>query len=82
MIPIYKRKGDILECGNHRGMKLLEPGMKMYERILGRRLREVIKIDERQCGFMPGKEITDAIFVLRQRKKILEGNQELLTAGI
>ena len=62
-IPIYN--GNILECGSYRGIKLLEHGMKIYERILDRRLREVIRVDEMQCGFMPGKGTTGAIFVLR-----------------
>ena len=26
--PIFKKNGDILECGNHRGIKLLEHGLK------------------------------------------------------
>ena len=61
MIPIYKGKGNILECGNRSGIKLLEHGMVLYERILDRRLMEAIKINEMQCGFMPGKGITNAI---------------------
>ena len=36
IVPIYKQKGDPLECGNFRGIKLLEHGMKMLEKILGR----------------------------------------------
>ena len=30
IVPIYKQKGDPLECGNFRGIKLLEHGMKMF----------------------------------------------------
>ena len=29
-VPIYKRKGCIMRCGNYRGVKLLEHGMKSY----------------------------------------------------
>ena len=39
MIPIYKGKGTISECGNYRGIKLLEHGLKIYQCILYRRLR-------------------------------------------
>ena len=32
-VPIYKGKGDAMECGNYRGVRLLDHGMKVYERI-------------------------------------------------
>ena len=43
VLPIYKGKGDPMECGSYRGIKLLEHAMKVVERILstesGSRLR-------------------------------------------
>ena len=42
IVPIYNQKGDPLECGNFRGIKLLEHGMKMFEKIVERRLRKLI----------------------------------------
>src|SRR5260221_647398 len=77
IIPIFKQKGDVMECGNYRGIKLLEIVLKLLEKILERRLRKVVKIDRNQFGFMPGRGTTDAIFILRQGKeKKLEGNQK------
>ena len=32
-LPIYKGKGDPMECGSYRGIKLLEHAMKVVERI-------------------------------------------------
>jgi len=32
VLPIYKRKGDPMEYGSHRGIKLLEHAMKVVER--------------------------------------------------
>jgi hypothetical protein len=51
--------------GAYRGVKLLEHAMKVVERVLLRRLREVVEIDEMQCGFMPGKGTVDALFMAR-----------------
>ena len=59
IINIYKGKGDALERGNYRGLKLLE-------RVIEKIIRERISIDDMQFGFMPGRGTTDAIFMLRQ----------------
>ena len=37
--------------------------MKVIERVFERRIREKVKIDAMQFGFMPGKGITDAIAI-------------------
>ena len=66
IIPIYKEKGDIQECGNYRGIKLMSHTMKIWERITDRRLREETTIGDEQFGFMPGRGTTDAIFAVRQ----------------
>ena len=65
-IPIYKGKGDAMRCDNYRGVRLLEQGMKLWEKILEKRLRNIVKLDEKQFGFQSGKSTTDAIFVARQ----------------
>ena len=83
LIPIFKNKGSASECSNFRGIKLLEHAMKVYERIIDRRLRDQIQIDDMQFGFMPGKGTTDPIFVLRQRQeKTLEGNGAMFMAFV
>ena len=64
-IPLFKGKGDALECGKYRGLRLLEHSMKIYERILLNRLKMIVKVDEQQCGFTSGKSTTDAIFMVR-----------------
>ena len=37
VLPIYKGKGDPMECGSYRGIKLLEHAMKVVERIIEHR---------------------------------------------
>ena len=78
LIPIFKNKGDIQDCGNYRGIKLTSHTLKLWERIIDRRLREKVKISEQQFGFMPGKSTADAIFALRQlMEKYREGQKNL-----
>jgi len=77
IVTIYKQKGDALECGNDRGIKLLEIALKVYERVTERRIRERVHIHSNQFDFMPGKGTIDPIFILRQvQEKILEGNRK------
>jgi len=65
-IPIYKGKGDAMECGNYRGVRLLEHCMKVYEYVLERRLREIVDIGSYQFGFRQGRSTIGAIFIVRQ----------------
>ena len=65
IINIYKGKGDALERGNYRGLKLLDHVMKGIERVIEKIIRERISIDDMQFGFMPDCGTTDAIFKRR-----------------
>jgi len=38
VLPIYKGKGDPMECGSYRGIKLLQHAMKVVEWIFKNRL--------------------------------------------
>ena len=55
IVPIFKEKGDIHDCGNCRGIKMISHTMKIWERIFDRRLREETSIAEEQFGFMPDR---------------------------
>ena len=83
IINIYKGKGDTLERGNYRGLKLLDHVMKGMERVIEKIIRERISIDDMQFGFMPGRGTTDAIFILRQlQEKHLAKNKKLYFAFV
>jgi len=69
LLPVFKRKGDPIECGSYKAIKLLEHAMKVIERVFERRIRQKVKIDAMQFGFMPGKRTTDAIFTVRQMQQ-------------
>ncbi|XP_064110281.1 uncharacterized protein LOC135218067 [Macrobrachium nipponense] len=66
LIPIFKGKGDVQECGNNRGIKLMSHTLKILERMIDARLREEVQIGKEQMGFMKGKGTIDGIFYLRQ----------------
>ncbi|VDO75496.1 unnamed protein product [Heligmosomoides polygyrus] len=40
--------------------------MKIYERLVDSKLRELVPISQVQWGFMPERSTTDAIFITRQ----------------
>ena len=63
LVPVYKGKGDSLVCESYRPIKVLEQPMKMLEKVLEKRIRCQVLIDNMQFGFMPGKRTTDAIFI-------------------
>nr|GEW24740.1 retrovirus-related Pol polyprotein LINE-1 [Tanacetum cinerariifolium] len=60
VIPIYKNRGDAQECSNYRGIKLVSHTMKLWERVIERRLRRETRVLENQFGFMPGRSTTEA----------------------
>ena len=64
-LPFFKGKGDPLNCSKYRGIRLLEHGMKVWEKILEGRLKKIVTISDNQFGFSTGKSTTDAIFILR-----------------
>ena len=40
LISIYKNKGDIQNCANYSGIKLMSHTMKLWEMVIERRLRK------------------------------------------
>ena len=66
---LYKGKGNMTECTNYRGIKLMCHGMKLYERLVEDRLRQVIEISSAQYGFQQGKPTTEPIFALRMMQE-------------
>ena len=66
VIPIFKVKGDIMNCGMYREVKLLEQAMKIIEKLPEKRLRKVVTIDDIQFGFISGKDTNHSVFILRR----------------
>nr|GEV49004.1 integrator complex subunit 11 [Tanacetum cinerariifolium] len=69
VIPIYKNKGDAQACSNYKGIKLLSYTMKLWARVIERRLRRETRVPDNQFGFMPGRSTTEVIHLLRSLMK-------------
>jgi len=83
IVSLYKGKGDALERGNYRGLKLIDQVMKVLERVVEQLIRKKIQISDMQFGFMPGRGTTDAIFIVRQmQEKYLAANKPLYLAFV
>ena len=67
-----------MDCRACRRVKLLEHAMKTVERVLENRVRGLVMIDDMQFGFMPGKDTTHALFILRRiREEFHEKEKKL-----
>ena len=83
IVCLYKGKGDALERGNYRGLKLTEQVMKILEKIVDGLIRQLVSIDNSQFGFVSGRGTTDAIYVVRQlQEKYLAANKRLYIAFV
>jgi len=83
MVSVYKGKGDALECGSYRGIKLIDHGLKILERLIEKKVRDRIDLDDMQFGFRPGRGTTDAIFIVRQlQERHLAKNRVLWMAFV
>ena len=80
IVPIYKNRGDKLQCKNYRGISLLCTGYKILTTVLNNRLKKYIEhiIGKYQAGFRTGKSTTDKIFTIKNLlEKAWEHNVEI-----
>ncbi|KAI8496011.1 hypothetical protein Bbelb_264270 [Branchiostoma belcheri] len=83
IINLYKGKGEALDRGNYRGLKLTDHVMKLLERVLDSAIRNMVNIDDLQFAFVPGKGTTDAIFIVRQlQEKFINAKKPLYFAFV
>ena len=69
MLSIYKGKGDVLDSGSHRGIKLIAHVMKVLERLVEKKVKSKGTLDSMQFGLTSGRGTTDAIFIVRQMQE-------------
>jgi len=65
-VPIYKNRGDKLECKNYRGIPSLCTGYRILTAVINNRLKKYTEhiIGEYQAGFRTGKSTADQIFTV------------------
>lgn len=51
--------------------------VKIWERVIDRRVREGTSVAEEQFGFMPGRGTTDVILIVRQMLEKLREKQRM-----
>ena len=57
--------------------------MKVFERVIERKRRNLVSLDDMQFGFRPGRSTTDAIFIVRQiQEKYLAQKKDLWIAFV
>ena len=66
LVPIYKNKGDIQSCNNHRGIKLISHTMKLWKMVIEHHLRRITSVKEKQFVFMPSRSTMKAIYLLKR----------------
>lgn len=55
LVPIFKNKGDVQDCKEYQGIKLMAQSLKLGKRVTEQRLRLEVVICEQQFGLMPRK---------------------------
>ena len=68
IVPLYKGKGERMECKNYRGISLLSVVGKIHTEILVDRVRRMTGglIDDEQGSFRTGRVYVDQTFTLKQ----------------
>ena len=82
VVPIFKGKGDAMNCGAYRGVKLLQHAMKIVEKVLGRRMRHMVKVDEMQFGFMPQRNNRCSVHFKEVTRGVLGQGEEVVTSRL
>ena len=82
MVSIYEQKGDGVECESYKGMNLMEQAMKVLERVVGKRLREIVDMDGMHFGVRERKRHMPYGLWGRSKALMLERNKNLYCAFV
>ena len=74
------KKGNLMECGNWRGITLLPMAAKVLGKVIITRIRDAVDtmLRQEQAGFRRGRRTTEQIFILRNIiEQVIEWNANL-----
>ena len=57
---------DIQRCNNYKGIKLLSYTMKLWARVIQKKLRRYIAMSDKQFDFMVGRSTIEVIHLIRR----------------
>ena len=63
VVQTFKEKEGVRNHNTYKRAELLEYATKIIERVLKRRIRQVVNIDSMQFGFVPGRRTIVAFLV-------------------
>ncbi|XP_055806841.1 uncharacterized protein LOC129875558 [Solanum dulcamara] len=66
MVLLYKNKGDIQNCNNYKGIKLLSHTIKIWEKVVEMMVMRGVSISENQFVFMSGWSTIETIHLMRR----------------
>ena len=78
IVLIFKGKGDVMSCGSYRGVKLLEHAMKIVERVLERRIRTLVNLNEMQFWIYARKRKSGCDIYCKNAGGISKEGQEVV----
>ena len=82
LVPIFKNKGDVQNCTNYRGIKLMSHTMKLWERVIEHRLRRVTSVTPKPIWVHAWKVDHGGDFLNTTIDGEIQGAEKVLAHGI
>jgi hypothetical protein len=77
LVPLCRGKGNVTDCGAHRGMKFSKHGKVIVERVFERIIRKLVEVYALYCGFMPGMKTIDALLMVKMSQEQCDRKKKL-----
>ena len=82
VVNCNKEKGNAIERGDYRGLKLIGQILMVTQRNIERLIKQLMGIDQTQSSFMSDCKATNANFILRQLQDNILGKTVIFIIGL